>query len=155
MFGMGMPEILLILAIALIVIGPKKLPDLAKALGRALGEFKSATSELKASMDVDPGFKNVKSAFDEINTDLKDSVYDGTASDKFGQESTPDEPQETAAGEPDGNGNSDSDPLDKVKAAFDELNASEKEVDSKKDVPETSRREAGDADKSSGTAADD
>ena len=40
MFGIGMPEMILILAVALIVIGPKKLPDLAKSLGRALGEFK-------------------------------------------------------------------------------------------------------------------
>lgn len=53
MFGMGMPEILLILAIALIVIGPKKLPDIAKALGRAMGEFKRATNDLKDSINID------------------------------------------------------------------------------------------------------
>jgi Tat protein translocase TatB subunit len=47
MFGIGMPELLLILALALIVIGPKKLPDIAKALGRGLAEFKRATDELK------------------------------------------------------------------------------------------------------------
>jgi len=47
MFGIGMPELLLILALALIVIGPKKLPDIARALGRGLAEFKRATEELK------------------------------------------------------------------------------------------------------------
>ena len=45
MFGIGMPEMILILAIALIVIGPKKLPDLAKSLGRAMREFKKATND--------------------------------------------------------------------------------------------------------------
>ena len=47
MFGIGMPEMILILANALIVIGPKKLPDLAKSLGRAMNEFKKATREIK------------------------------------------------------------------------------------------------------------
>ncbi len=49
MFGIGFPELLLILALALIVIGPKKLPDIARALGRGLAEFKRATDELKTS----------------------------------------------------------------------------------------------------------
>jgi Tat protein translocase TatB subunit len=49
MFGIGMPELLLILALALIVIGPKKLPDIAKALGRGLAEFKRATDEMKST----------------------------------------------------------------------------------------------------------
>jgi sec-independent protein translocase protein TatB len=47
MFGIGMPELLLILALALIVLGPKKLPELARALGKGLSEFRRATDELK------------------------------------------------------------------------------------------------------------
>jgi TatA/E family protein of Tat protein translocase len=74
MFGMGMPEILLILALALIVIGPKKLPDIAKAMGRAMREFKKATTELKETMEIDDQLKDVKDAFQDVNTDLKESV---------------------------------------------------------------------------------
>ena len=47
MFGIGMPELLLILGVALIVLGPKKLPELAKTLGKGLAEFRRATEELK------------------------------------------------------------------------------------------------------------
>lgn len=50
MFGMGMSEILLVLALALIVIGPKKLPGLARALGRGLAEFRRATDDLQRSI---------------------------------------------------------------------------------------------------------
>ena len=46
MFGIGMPELLLILALALIVLGPKKLPELAKGLGSGIKEFKKATREV-------------------------------------------------------------------------------------------------------------
>ena len=74
MFGIGMPEMLMILAIALIVIGPKKLPDLAKSLGRAMREFKRATSEFKETLAVDDDLTDVKKAFDDINTDIKDAV---------------------------------------------------------------------------------
>ena len=74
MFGIGMPEMLLILAIALIVIGPKKLPDLAKSLGRAFGEFKRATSELKQSIDIDEDLHEVKKTIDDIDTDVRVSV---------------------------------------------------------------------------------
>ena len=60
MFGMGMTEIMLILAVALIVVGPKKLPDLAKTIGRAMGEFKNATRDFKRSIDLDDDLKDVK-----------------------------------------------------------------------------------------------
>lgn len=74
MFGIGMPEMLLILAVALIVIGPKKLPDLAKSLGKAMGEFKKATSEIKQSISVDTDFKEVKESFTDIQKDIKETV---------------------------------------------------------------------------------
>lgn len=50
MFGIGITELLLILIVALIVLGPEKLPDLAKALGRAYSEFKRAGEELKKNI---------------------------------------------------------------------------------------------------------
>lgn len=53
MFGIGMPELLLIMALALIFIGPKKLPEVAKALGRGMREFRTATNDLKRSIEID------------------------------------------------------------------------------------------------------
>ena len=76
MFGIGMPEVLLILAVALIVIGPKKLPDLAKSLGRAIGEFKKATHELKQSIDINSDLKDVKDKFEDMDESIKDAVDD-------------------------------------------------------------------------------
>lgn len=57
MFGIGFPELLLVMALALVVIGPKRLPDIARALGRGFSEFKRATDELKTTFQ------------DEIRTD--------------------------------------------------------------------------------------
>ncbi len=64
---MGMTELIIILVIAVIVIGPKKLPDLAKSLGKGMSEFKKATQEIKESLNVEEEFKEVKE-------DLIDSV---------------------------------------------------------------------------------
>lgn len=53
MFGIGMQEILIILVIALVVIGPKKLPEMAKALGKGYGEFRRAFEDMRSSINVD------------------------------------------------------------------------------------------------------
>lgn len=52
MFGpIGMPELIIIMVIALIVFGPRKLPELGRSLGRSLGEFKRASNELRNTLD--------------------------------------------------------------------------------------------------------
>ena len=51
MFGIGTSELLVIMAIALIILGPKKLPEMARSLGRTLGELRKTTDDFKASID--------------------------------------------------------------------------------------------------------
>ena len=48
---LGMPELILILALALLLFGPKKLPEIGKQVGKALGEFKRTSNELKRTIE--------------------------------------------------------------------------------------------------------
>jgi Tat protein translocase TatB subunit len=73
MFGIGMPELMVIAIVALLVVGPKKLPDIAKALGKGLSEFRRATEEATDTIK-----ETLKT--DEIKKDmdgLKDSLLYG------------------------------------------------------------------------------
>jgi Tat protein translocase TatB subunit len=78
MFGIGMPELLVIAVIALLVVGPKKLPDIAKALGKGLSEFRKvtedATDTLKETLKADE--------FEKDMNHLKDSLLYGKGEEK-------------------------------------------------------------------------
>jgi sec-independent protein translocase protein TatA len=66
MFNIGLPELLIIVAIALIVFGPNKLPELAKAFGKAMREFKKATEEMKESFEAETrDLEEIKSTLNE------------------------------------------------------------------------------------------
>ncbi len=123
MFGIGMPELLLLLAIALIVIGPKKLPDLAKSLGRAMREFKKATNEFKETIHIDEDLSEVKKAFDDLGGDIKDSVSLTKDTAEF-KRSDVSESIEDQSGEQKETAEVD-DRTDNVKQAFEELSGSD------------------------------
>lgn len=81
MFGIGMPELLLILAVALIVLGPKRLPEIARSLGRGLAEFRRTTDEVR---------REINSAED----DLEDSMREDAKRPDPSKEKLPEEPAE-------------------------------------------------------------
>ena len=76
MFGIGLPELILILAIAVIVIGPEKLPEFAKKLARTINELKNAFNGVKESIGIDDGFKINKKGSFNINSLIKDTIIE-------------------------------------------------------------------------------
>lgn len=87
MFGIGFPELLLIMAIALIVVGPSKLPDLARALGRGYAEFRKATNELRATFDQDETVREIKQEFRTAQHDIKSHMDSWKEQKEVGGES--------------------------------------------------------------------
>lgn len=77
MFGIGLPEMIVILAVALIVVGPDKLPDMAKSLAKGLFELKKTLNQVKASLaDEDNLLGSVQSDLRKATDDLKGNLIE-------------------------------------------------------------------------------
>jgi len=123
MFNIGLPELLIIVAIALIVFGPNKLPELAKAFGRAMREFKKATEEVKESFAAETKeLEEYKHTLTDENL-LADLAEQVSAPELAAEETSP-QPEPSAAAE--------TPPLPEASAQTEEGKAEEK----KKEGPE-------------------
>ncbi len=85
---LGMGEIVVLFILALLVFGPKKLPELGKTFGKGMAEFKRASNELKTTfqkeMDsIEHETKEVKSAAGDVGRDINKSYYDDNEDDYY------------------------------------------------------------------------
>ncbi len=93
MFGLGLPEIIVIFVIALIVFGPKKLPDLGKSIGRAIADFKKASEDFQETVRSEMKEVEKTAGVDELKK-LKE--FDITAHSQPEPEKPPIEQEPTA-----------------------------------------------------------
>jgi len=78
MFGsIGMPEMIIILVIALIIFGPRKLPELGRSLGRSINEFKKASNELRSTLEDEIRVEEKKEQRAQTEADQKSAINAG------------------------------------------------------------------------------
>ena len=73
---LGFGEMLVILVIALLVFGPKKLPELGKSLGKGIREFKKATNDLKSNWE--DHIREAETSVEDVKQDVKQTVHEPT-----------------------------------------------------------------------------
>lgn len=104
MFGIGMPELLVIMVVALVVLGPKRLPEVAKTLGKGLAEFRKATSgitdELRnAQVMLEEEVRQTNRKSKETARQTVAAVPTGAAAAPTGAVAAPSAPEPVAAAE--------------------------------------------------------
>ncbi|WP_457576277.1 twin-arginine translocase TatA/TatE family subunit [Desulfomarina sp.] len=83
MFGIGLPEMILILALALIVVGPDKLPDLARSVAKGIMELKKTAEGLKESFTEEGNpLEDIRPDLEEAARSLKNNLLDPTSYDQ-------------------------------------------------------------------------
>ena len=84
----GMGEVIVLFVLALLIFGPKKLPELGKTFGKGMAEFKRASTELKTTFqremdNIESETKDVKSLASDVRQDINTSYYDDNEDDYY------------------------------------------------------------------------
>jgi len=74
MFGIGTTELIIIMFIILLIFGAKKLPELAKGLGKGIREFKKASNDIQEELSMDKLDEQIKSTENEKKDEKKDEM---------------------------------------------------------------------------------
>lgn len=96
MFGsIGVPELILIFVLALLLFGPRKLPDIGKSLGKAMGEFRRASNDLRRSLEEEVASEELK----QVGREVRAAADELTGARAAGTRTTaPDEEASNSAG---------------------------------------------------------
>jgi|RhiMethySRZTD1v2_1073278.scaffolds.fasta_scaffold01394_14 TatA/E family protein of Tat protein translocase len=75
--SLGFPELMIIMVIALIIFGPRKLPELGRSLGKSIGEFRRASNELKSTLEEEIRLEEVKEQRAKVEAEQASAVAAG------------------------------------------------------------------------------